>query len=155
MAEPETQILHASAVVLAQRGCLITGASGTGKSVLAIELMALGASLISDDQVEVRPDGAGLIVAAPRTAPDLIEARGVGLLRVSRCGLAPLAVIVDLDRQDPGRLPQKHSRDLLGRSCPVIFGAKRPALASILAVYLRGDGLADPDAAPSPEQGNP
>jgi HPr kinase/phosphorylase len=136
----ETQVLHGSAVVLAGKGCLIIGASGSGKSTLAIELMALGADLISDDQVMARASGDGLILAAPPSIPQAIEARHVGLLRVDLADPAPLSVLVDLDSEEPQRLPPDRSRDLLGRPCPVIFGRNRPALAPILAVYLRGGG---------------
>ena len=43
--EPETINLHASAVALDGRGALILGASGSGKSGLALRLMALGAGI--------------------------------------------------------------------------------------------------------------
>ena len=52
-------ILHATAVAVAGRGLLIRGASGSGKSGLALEMMARGAQLVSDDRVIVsdRDDG--------------------------------------------------------------------------------------------------
>ena len=43
--------VHASAVALGERALLITGESGTGKTTLALEMLALGASLIGDDQI--------------------------------------------------------------------------------------------------------
>ena len=62
-------VLHGSCVALAAppgvlpRGVLILGPSGAGKSTLALRLMALGATLVADDRVEVSaaPEGAGLI----------------------------------------------------------------------------------------------
>ena len=49
--DPDT--IHASAVALGPVGLLIMGASGSGKSSLALELMARGAKLVADDQVVV------------------------------------------------------------------------------------------------------
>ncbi len=49
-----TTQLHASAVAVDGRGCLITGASASGKSTLALEMIALGAELVADDRVDVR-----------------------------------------------------------------------------------------------------
>ena len=47
--------LHASCVALDPgRAVLILGPSGAGKSRLALGLMALGAHLVADDQVELR-----------------------------------------------------------------------------------------------------
>ncbi|MEO1532556.1 MAG: serine kinase, partial [Pseudomonadota bacterium] len=45
--------LHASAVALGERGLLILGPSGAGKTRLALELVALGAELVADDRVIV------------------------------------------------------------------------------------------------------
>ena len=41
---PDGEILHASCVAVAGRGLLIAGASGSGKSALALDLMAFGAT---------------------------------------------------------------------------------------------------------------
>jgi HPr kinase/phosphorylase len=48
-----SEILHASCIALEGRGLLILGPSGAGKSSLAIRMMALGASLVSDDRTLV------------------------------------------------------------------------------------------------------
>ncbi|MFL4469945.1 HPr kinase/phosphorylase [Tateyamaria armeniaca] len=57
--------LHATSVAFEGKGVLITGASGRGKSSLALQLMALGCTLVSDDQTElIRKDNA-IWAAAP------------------------------------------------------------------------------------------
>ena len=75
---------------------MICGTPGSGKSTLALELMALGAELIADDGVlidlETAP-GTVPFLQRPDTATDLIESRGIGLLRAGPvCGRAPLSV---------------------------------------------------------------
>ena len=42
--------LHASCVAHAGKGILITGSAGSGKSFLALELLARGGRLVADDQ---------------------------------------------------------------------------------------------------------
>lgn len=128
--------LHASAVAVAGRACLITGASGSGKSTLAIEMIALGAELIADDRVDVRRDGDGLVLSAPPAIAGLIEARGVGILRLTPRARAPLALIVDLDRAEPERLPEPRRLELLGVPCRLLPGRARAGLAALAVVLL-------------------
>ena len=131
------EVLHASAVAIDGRACLITGPSGSGKSTLAIEMIALGAVLVSDDRTEVRRDGQRLLLSPPRTIAGLVEARGVGLLRVPHVAEAEASVIVDLEHEAADRLPDPLHRTLLGLDCPVILGRNRVGLAAILSLVLR------------------
>ena len=89
--------LHASAVALDGRGVLITGAAGSGKSSLALTLMAYGAVLISDDQTELSRVGDTIWARAPETISGLIEARGAGggVFRVDQIELQRAAAAVD------------------------------------------------------------
>ena len=127
-------ILHASAVAVANRGCLIIGASGAGKSTLAIEMIASGAGLISDDQTIVYQTSTGLALKTPQTIAGRIEARGVGILRLPHLS-APLKLIVDLDRS-PQRHPPRRFLHLLGRATPVILGKGSESLSAIVSVLL-------------------
>ncbi len=118
-------LLHASAVALDGVGILIRGASGSGKSDLALALIDGGARLIADDQVAVeRLDGA-LRVCWPGEAPETlrgqIEVRGVGILPVPHVATAPLGLVVDLDpAARVERLPERKDMQLLDVSVPVI-----------------------------------
>ena len=76
------KLFHASCVAWQGRGALILGRSGAGKSALALQLMALGADLVSDDRTELLAEADALTARAPATIQGLIEARGVGLMRV-------------------------------------------------------------------------
>lgn len=142
-AAPEAAVnLHATAVALdAARGVLILGRSGAGKSALGLELMALGAQLVSDDRVDVaRRDGA-LWASAPATIRGRIEARGIGLLEAAPLDAAQLVLVVDLDRPEPDRLPPHRVTEILGISLPLVFSAQGCSPAAILQ-YLKGRRVA-------------
>ncbi|MEM7210299.1 MAG: serine kinase [Pseudomonadota bacterium] len=140
-----TDQIHASAVAVDGQGCLILGAPGAGKSGLALQLIALGAELIADDRVDLVVEKGGLFLSSPPGIRDLIEARGIGLIKVCANPEPVLCkVVVDLD-QSTERLPSLRMRDLLGISCPVILGKTAPNLASAVIVLLRSGKLRDPD----------
>lgn len=145
-AGPDGITIHASAVALNDRGLLITGDPGTGKSQLAAELMALGAGLVADDWVVIeRGRAVGLVMSAPAPIQGLLELRGIGLVRMPAfVDQAPLSCIVDLNRESTARLPPPEQRGLLGVSCPVICARGRQGLAPALMAVLRAGGLLDP-----------
>jgi HPr kinase/phosphorylase len=132
--------LHASAVAVGGQGCLITGRSASGKSTLAIEMLALGAELVADDRVDIRRAGEALMLSAPAPIAGLVEVRGAGILRLPARGEAPLALIVDLDEAERERLPDGRHRELLGLPCPLVLGRGRVGLAALAVVLLRAGG---------------
>ena len=73
-------LVHATTLDIAGLGVLILGASGVGKSDLALRLIADGALLVADDQTLVEARGDELWATAPATIAGLIEARGVGIV---------------------------------------------------------------------------
>ncbi|MEL7468801.1 MAG: serine kinase [Pseudomonadota bacterium] len=140
MTPAQTEQLHASAVSVDGRGCLITGPSGSGKSTLGLEIMALGGHLIADDRVDLARDGDRVLLSAPPVLKGLIEARGIGIIRATdSVACAPCAYVVDLARTAE-RLPSPQFRDLLGIPCPVILGERRHGLAAAIVVLLRSHG---------------
>lgn len=98
--------IHASCVVTAQAGdafgaprdagVLILGASGAGKSDLALRLIATGAMLVADDRCDLFVTSGYLHAAVPRTLAGLIEVRGVGIVRVPYRPDARIALAVRL-----------------------------------------------------------
>lgn len=125
---------NATAIALNGNGALFLGPSGSGKSSLALALMALGAELISDDGVWL--DGTQL--TRPENAPPLIEARGVGLLNAGPiCDTAPLSVVVDLSRSEPDRLPPHRTVTMGIEKAKLILGAGQTTLAPTLFHLLR------------------
>lgn len=137
--------LHASAVAVAGRGLLITGAPGAGKTTLALEMIALGATLIGDDRVRVTVQGDGLMLSVPPTTARLAEVRGFGLVRLEISPPVRLALIADLDRAEPERLPPVRSRILSGIACRVFLCKGKPGLAAILTCLLRAADWPGPE----------
>ena len=137
-AGPEVwQNLHAGCVAYFGRGLLILGPSGSGKSALALQLMAYGATLVADDRTEIQNRNGVLIARSPETIRGLIEARGIGLLNADSLPFAPLALAVDLGHADAARLPQSHNITLLGVTLDLVRATPAPHLAAALLQYLR------------------
>jgi HPr kinase/phosphorylase len=130
--------LHGTGVAVYGRGILILGASGSGKSSLALSLMALGADLIADDGLWLSDEGDPPLLHRPAQSPDLIEARGIGLIGACPArSTAPLALIVDLDRSEPVRLPPRRLVAIGDSLRPLILGAGHNPLASALFLMAR------------------
>jgi len=139
---PAPCVVHASCVALDGHAVLITGASGSGKSTLALELMALGADLVSDDSTELTVIDGVLLARAAAAIRGRIEARGVGLLQAAAVGPCTVSLAVDLDQAESDRLPPRRTAVFCGIPVPVIHGAKHPGLAPAVILYLKG-GRAD------------
>ncbi len=134
----QDRIVHASAVALAGRAVLICGASGSGKSALALELISRGCGLIADDRTVLRLQDGVPVAACPPAIRGRIEARGVGILAVSPARPAPVGLIVDLDLAPEGRLPPPARRPLCGVAVPLVAGKDVPGLAAAIHVWLTG-----------------
>lgn len=64
-------------------GVLITGASGLGKSELALELISRGHSLVADDAVELHRTAPEVLEGrCPPMLRDFLEVRGLGVLNI-------------------------------------------------------------------------
>ncbi len=144
IADKDSACIHATSVAVQGRGLLIIGASGSGKSLLALRMMALGADLVADDRVDLRRDEGAVIAAAPKRIAGLIEARGIGLLHAAPCGPVALDFVLDMDQTQPARLPEPVTLQLLGHYVPLLFGAGVPNLAEALMQLLKM-GRVDPE----------
>lgn len=133
----EESLLHGSCVSDGGRAVLIIGASGRGKSSLALQLMAYGAKLVSDDQTLLRRKGEHVMVSAPDTTCGLIEARAIGILRADPEQNIPLHLVVDLDQTEHQRLPHPRQVQVLGKTLPLLFGVDAPHFAAAVLQFLR------------------
>ena len=66
----------------------------------------------------------------------MIEARGIGVLRVAPVAGAALIAVVDLDREEPDRLPPWRMTDAPGGPAALIRGRAHPCLGPALCQYL-------------------
>jgi serine kinase of HPr protein (carbohydrate metabolism regulator) len=107
--------VHASAVLVGERGVLIRGVSGAGKSLMALALVGRVrreggfAALVADDRVWLDVASERLIVrGAPRLA-GLCERRCEGLVEAPHETRAVLRLIVDLPERGvpPPRMPEE------------------------------------------------
>jgi serine kinase of HPr protein (carbohydrate metabolism regulator) len=98
----ERHNIHATGLVLDGAGLILRGPSGSGKSVLALDLLdeweARGrrAQLVSDDRVEIIAGDAALRMRPAPNIEGLIELRGRGIVHRPFVQEAPLHLVVDL-----------------------------------------------------------
>ncbi|MBE9636174.1 HPr kinase/phosphorylase [Salipiger mangrovisoli] len=131
-------ILHATAVAVDGRALLIRGASGSGKSGLALEMMARGARLVSDDRVVLTLEDGGLWAAPPAPLAGLIEARGLGLLHAAHLPRAEVVALLDLDTPETERLPPRRQIMLHSQNLPLLHNVAHPYFPAALVQYLKG-----------------
>ena len=137
-------VVHGSVVALAGRGILILGASGSGKSALALALTGRGAGLVADDRVAIVRRGGALVACAPPATAGLVEARGIGILSLPAAPEAVLTLAVDLDRAPSARMPQGDTIAYLGVRIELISGRGVPNLDRALTIIVQ-NGRAFPD----------
>lgn len=101
---------------------LLRGPSGSGKSDLALRLIEGGGRLVSDDQTHLARCGRSLVATPPPALAGMIEARGVGIVRLQRNQLlaqARVALLVDLVPPERiERLPEPQTETLLEIAVP-------------------------------------
>lgn len=97
--------MHGSCVSRDGKGVLLVGPSGAGKSDLVLRLLSRGFELVADDQVDIA-DG---IASCPPALAGLLEARGLGIVRLPFRAEARLVIIVELEgRADRMPMPRLH-----------------------------------------------
>ena len=79
----ERVTLHGVFMEVMQTGVLLAGASGVGKSELALDLLNRGHCLIADDTPEFSRAASGAVVGrCPEVIRDFLEVRGLGVINV-------------------------------------------------------------------------
>jgi HPr kinase/phosphorylase len=146
-AEPRCLAIHATAVLAGEAGLLIRGASGAGKTALALGIVAeglpdgvggrLAGRLVADDRVLLSRIGGGPLVARPHPLiAGQAELRGTGIVRLPSAAAAVLRGVIDLvDLKEISRLPDDGETTvcLLGVPLPLLRLAAGPAAHVALA----------------------
>lgn len=97
MSDAKSAPLHGSAVLMKTGGVLLLGASGSGKSSLAAQLIEVyGGQLIADDRVHLRAADGALYAAPPPLLAGQLELRGLGVVALAHVSEAALALCVRL-----------------------------------------------------------
>ena len=128
--------LHASAVSFSGKGILILGASGSGKSKLALALISCGAILIADDQVILNNNKNEIVLSAPKAIRGKIEARNIGILEVSSTK-AQLCLVVSLDKTEHNRLPETKHTEYFGKKIQILHCKDLNGLEHSLIHFLK------------------
>jgi hypothetical protein len=104
--------IHASAVLAGAKAVLIRGPSGSGKSLLAWNLINASsqgllpfARLVGDDRVQVTRQSGRLLVRPAEALSGLIEIYGLGIRTRTFEAVAAVGWIVDLGAADAARHP--------------------------------------------------
>ncbi len=141
-ASQSEKIFHATTIACAGRGALITGASGSGKSGLAVQMLALGADLVADDRTRLWRVDDALMADVPETISGQIEARGLGILAAPAHGPVPLVLVIDMDMVETARLPPKRGRRIMDVDLPLIRKVDNPCFPAAILLYLQGGRIA-------------
>lgn len=130
---PARPPIHATTVAVRRgggwRGVMILGASGAGKSDLALRLTGRGWRLVSDDYTQVWPSAGALYARAPAAIAGRIEVRGLGIVSAATRPLVRVALALDCAPGPLERLPEPQQRDFVGVRLPFLTLDPRPASA--------------------------
>jgi serine kinase of HPr protein (carbohydrate metabolism regulator) len=114
----DSTTVHASAVLVGSQAFLIRGPAGSGKSRLALALIAASdtgllrfARLVADDRTHLEACH-GRVLARPAAAlAGLIEVRGLGIRQLPHEPVAVVGCVIDLAATDAQRLPAPAGRE--------------------------------------------
>lgn len=130
-----SESVHGSAVLAGADGLLIRGPSGSGKSLLAAELIARGGRLVADDRVFLSACHGRIVASGPAALRGMLELRGRGIVAVEHEASAVIRLVVDLvDAEELQRMPEQSElfATLLGVTLPRQPAPAGPGHAAIL-----------------------
>jgi HPr kinase/phosphorylase len=145
---PQQLLVHGTTVSLNGTAVLIRGASGTGKSDLALQLLEtpgngfthsnISVGLVADDQTLLVREDENIYASSPATIKGLLEVRGQGILNLASTDHVRLVLVVDLTPTDQiERLPEQENlrTGILGVTLPsVAIDATKPSAAARVRV---------------------
>lgn len=110
-----SEAIHATCIVVRDRGVLIMGRSGSGKTSLAVRLMAqarrqgLFSTLVGDDRMMLDRTGDRLIARPHPAIAGWIERRGSGILAHDFEPSAVVGLVIELGTGGIERLPDTNN----------------------------------------------
>ncbi|MPR06049.1 HPr kinase/phosphorylase [Microvirga tunisiensis] len=135
------ETIHAGCVLIGEAGLLIRGASGSGKSALAREVvsLALGTGrfgrLVSDDRTRLEAHHGRLLARPVEPLGGSIEVFGLGIVRRPFEAAAVVRLVLDLS-DAPARYPEEQDRHVV--LCGVMIPRIRMQAGAISADVALG-----------------
>jgi serine kinase of HPr protein (carbohydrate metabolism regulator) len=116
-------LVHGSAVYWPglDKAALLLGASGSGKSDLALRLIDRGWQLIADDQVHLARVGIDVMATVPKALTDKIALPGLGICRQPTKEIGAIITHIVHLSATPPRFPLDRGRQsVCGNTLPVL-----------------------------------
>lgn len=111
--------IHASSVWLKNKGVLIIGPSGSGKSDMVLRLISgFGGALVADDRVDITVADNQIIASSPKEIKGLLEVRGVGIVKAKTKAFAKIDLVVELVSSPLERMPETLTYNICGIDLP-------------------------------------
>ena len=117
------QNIHASCITYFNKGILIYGKSGLGKSDLCLRLiMDKGCRLVGDDRIDIYTKNGILKARSVSTISNMLEVRGLGLIKFDAKKSTKVDLVVELvkDISLVERLPKPEFFEYEGIKIPKI-----------------------------------
>ena len=112
--------IHASCVSWQDKGILLLGRSGRGKSDLCLRLIDAGAKLVSDDQSIVENRNGKLIAGAPDSIKGMLEIREIGIVETPFIDKTEIRLKLDLQSfVKIDRMPEMRTESIENVAIPV------------------------------------
>ncbi|MBC6444128.1 MAG: HPr kinase/phosphatase C-terminal domain-containing protein [Alphaproteobacteria bacterium GM202ARS2] len=134
----DAMTVHATTVCWKGRGLLLRGAAGSGKSDLALRLIAQGARLIADDLTTLYRKGDRLEARLPNVPSFFrgkLALRGAGLLHMPYRQKTRIHLVADLSPEPSDDPYPSLSCQLMGLTIPRIVCSPFEASADIKMLY--------------------
>lgn len=133
--------IHGTALLVGDRGILVVGPSGAGKTTLALALIdhfclrGKFSRLVGDDRLFVEGRGGRLVAHAPSTIAGLVEIPGLGPRPASHEPAAIIDLCIRLAlAADVERFQDEARETVAGCSLPAIVAAERNVVAALPVV---------------------
>jgi HPr kinase/phosphorylase len=124
--------IHGTCVVVKQKGVLICGKPGAGKSTLALQLIDRGAILVADDQTRLTLEEGKVMAQPPASLKGLMEVRGVGICDFPYQAKSALGLCVEIvEDENLDRLPDPIFQEYLGLKISLLRLQKSDPLGAL------------------------